>query len=83
MAAGDLWVCGATPDQIYQRINGVWQTGIAGPSGQTFLSGIAFDAAGDLWVCGGNPGRGLPSVSTASGQTGIAGPSGQTFAIRT
>ena len=27
----DIWICGTSPDQIYQRLNGVWQTGIAGP----------------------------------------------------
>ena len=31
----------AVPDQIYQRLNGVWQTGIAGPSGQSNITGIS------------------------------------------
>ena len=59
-AADDMWVCGSTPDAVYQRINGVWQTGINGPAGQTNLTGIAFDAAGDMWVCGQTP-DGLPA----------------------
>ena len=31
------------PDEVYQRLNGVWQTGIAGPSGQTGLTGLRFE----------------------------------------
>ena len=73
-----MWVCGTTPDEVYQRVNGVWQTGIAGPSGQTFLTGIAFDAAGDMWVCGTTPDEVYQRINGVW-QTGIAGPTGQTF----
>ena len=52
MAANDIWLCGLAPNQIYQRLNGVWQTGIAGPTGQTFITGIAFDENNDIWICG-------------------------------
>ena len=77
MAAGDMWVVGAVPDQVYQRINNVWQTGIDGPAGQTSLQGIAFDAAGDMWVCGTAPDQ-IYQRLNGVWQTGIAGPAGQT-----
>ena len=54
-AAGNMWVVGANPELIYQRIGGAWQTGIDGPTGQSSVQGIAFDATDDLWLAGANP----------------------------
>ena len=78
MALNDLWIAGTDPDQIYRRVNGVWEAGIAGPSGQTIVTGIAFDAAGDLWICGGEPDQIYRRVNGVW-EAGIAGPSGQTI----
>ena len=77
MAAGDLWACGYTPNAVYQRTGGVWQPAIAGPTEQSFIEDIAFDAAGDLWIAGDSP----DAVYRRSGgvwQAGIDGPPGQT-----
>ena len=51
----NMWVVGANPELIYQRIGGAWQTGIDGPTGQSSVQGIAFDATDDLWLAGANP----------------------------
>ena len=75
-AAGDLWIAGGEPDQIYRRVNGVWEAGIAGPSGQTAITDIAFDAAGDLWIAGSVPDQIYRRVNGVW-EAGIAGPPGQ------
>ena len=78
MAANDVWICGASPDEIYQRLNGVWQAGIAGPAGQTSIRGIAFDENNDVWICGQQPDE-IYQRLNGVWQAGIAGPPGQTF----
>ena len=75
--AGNIWVIGDQPDAVHQRLNGVWQTAIDGPEGQSGLRGIVFDAAGDMWVCGINPSQVYQRLNGVW-QTGIAGPTGQT-----
>ena len=78
MASGDMWVCGSIPDQIYQRLNGAWQTGINGPTGQTSFTSIAFNASGDMWGCGNTPDQVYQRLNGVW-QAGIAAPTGQTF----
>ena len=83
MAFGDLWVSGLQPPmQVYQRNadDDGWETGIAGPSGQTALSGIAFHpTSGRMWVCGSTPDEVYQRNAADNGwETGIAAPSGVT-----
>ena len=81
MAVGDLWVAGNSPDAIYRSDDdgATWGTAIAGPSGQFFLTGIAFDSDGDLWVSGTIPDTIYRSSDDgATWSAPIAGPSGQT-----
>ena len=73
---GDLWTCGFSPNAIYQRVDDVWQTGIAAPGAQNFTEDIAFDSAGDIWIIGDSPDEVYQRVSDVW-QTGIAGPTGQ------
>ena len=83
MAAGDLWLAGATPDDIYRSTDGgvTWDSsGIGAPAGQTAVSGIAVAPNGDIWLAGATPDD--IYRSTDDGVTwdssGIGAPAGQT-----
>ena len=53
MAAGDLWLAGSTPDDVYRSEDdgATWTSeGITAPSGQASVTGIAVAPNGDLWL---------------------------------
>ena len=82
MAAGDLWLAGNTPNDIYRSTDGgvTWDsTGISAPAVQTSVQGIAVAPNGDLWLVGFGPND--IYRSTDNGVTwdsaGISTPAGQ------
>ena len=78
----DIWLAGYTPNRIYRSINNgaSWGSAINGPSGQTFINGIAIAPNGDLWLAGQSPDKIYRSTDNgANWKTGINGPSGQTL----
>ena len=78
----DIWLAGYTPNRIYRSINNgaSWGSAINGPSGQTFINGIAVAPNGDLWLAGQSPDKIYRSTDNgANWKTGINGPSGQTL----
>ena len=83
MAAGDLWLVGATPDDIYRSTDGgvTWDSsGIGAPAGQTVVTGIAVAPNGDLWLAGNVPDDIYRSTDEGAtwDSSGIGAPAGQT-----
>ena len=82
MAAGDLWLAGNTPNDVYRSSDdgATWTSGINGPAGQTSIQGIAVAPNGDLWLAGNIPDDVYRSSDDGATWTsvGITGPSGQT-----
>ena len=78
----DIWLAGYRPNRIYRSINNgaSWGSAISGPSGQTFINGIAVAPNGDLWLAGDTPDRIYHSKdSGATWGSAISGPSGQSL----
>ena len=78
----DIWLVGYRPNRIYRSINNgaSWGSAISGPSGQTFINGIAVAPNGDLWLAGDTPDRIYRSKdSGATWSAAISGPSGQSL----
>ena len=85
MAAGDLWLAGSAPDGIYKSTDGGanWGGLIAGPSGQTNVSGVAIDPRNDdIWLAGDVP-DGIYKSTDGGANWGslISPPSGQTSVL--